>query len=87
LHTKSLRSLLLITKINTRGLITEGKYIAVEFGCLCKVAIIIDLTYYTTIQKFDLRVFHHLNRYNYNLQFHTVDAVILNCTIAEYITK
>lgn len=51
------------------------------------MAIIIDLTYYTAIQKFDFHIFHHLNRYNYNLQFHIVDAVILNCIIAEYITK
>jgi hypothetical protein len=28
----------------------EGKHLAIEIGSLCKVAVVIDLTYYTKIR-------------------------------------
>jgi hypothetical protein len=58
----------------------EGKHLAIEIGSLCKVAVVIDLTYYTSIQKFDFCVLNHLNRYNYNLHFHTIGTILLTCT-------
>jgi hypothetical protein len=53
-------------------------------GSLCKVAVVIDLTCCTAIQKFDFLVLDHLNRYSYNLHFHTIGAILLTCTIEEY---
>jgi hypothetical protein len=40
----------------------------------CKEAIKIDLICWTTIQKFDFNVLHHLKYYKFNLQFQTVAA-------------
>jgi antibiotic biosynthesis monooxygenase (ABM) superfamily enzyme len=79
--------LLLFSRINTEGLVMEGKYIALEFESRCKVAVIIDLTYFIVIQKFNFCVLHHLNRYKFNLQFQIVVANFLNCTIAQYATE
>jgi hypothetical protein len=66
------------------GRITEGKHIALEIGSPCKVAVIIYLTYWTTIQIFIFCILFHLNCYNYKLHFHTVGAILLTCTTAEY---
>jgi hypothetical protein len=61
----------------------EVKYIALEFISRCKMTVMIDLTCCTAIQKFNLCILHHLNRYNFNLQFQIVVANLLNYTIAQ----
>jgi hypothetical protein len=57
----------------------EVKYIALEFISRCKMTVMIDLTCCTAIQC----ILHHLNRYNFNLQFQIVVANLLNYTIAQ----
>jgi hypothetical protein len=68
-------------------LITKRKHITVEIGSPCKVAVVIYVTYWTAIQIFIFCVLLHLNRYNYNLHFYIVGAILLTCTTVEYIAE